>query len=325
MSASLLRALGVLMLLAAILAAVGRAPERSLQSLVPRWAPPPSDFLEMAGPTLPPVVHYRDEGPRSDPAPLLLLHGTASSLHTWEGWVRALQSKRRVITVDLPGFGLTGPTAAGDYSDAAYTDFVLAFMDQLKLRQVVLGGNSLGGAIAWQVALRAPSRVKALVLVDAGGYAFQPEQVPLGFQLASLPLVRDVFKSVLPRQVVRESLRSVYGDPGKVSDALVDRHFELTVREGNRDALMQRMDQFDREGRQAARITQLQLPTLILWGGRDRLIPPRWGQQFAKDIADSQLTVFDSLGHMPHEEDPQTSAAVLSAFLDQALSRPVSN
>jgi hypothetical protein len=131
LSAWLLRAVGVLLMLTALALAVSRAPDRPVQSLVARWAPPPSDFLELRGM----VVHLRDEGPRDDPAPLLLLHGTASSLHTWEGWVRQLKGQRRVISFDLPGFGLTGPFAgqydAGDYRGDAYARFVIDVLDAL--------------------------------------------------------------------------------------------------------------------------------------------------------------------------------------------------
>ncbi|MBT9502581.1 MAG: alpha/beta hydrolase [Burkholderiaceae bacterium] len=306
----LLRAAGLLILLLALGVGLSRAPERPVQSLVPRWAPPPSEFIELGGQ----LVHLRDQGPRADATPIVLIHGTSASLHTWEGWVRELQTTRRVISFDLPGFGLTGPNDSGDYSDPAYVRFVLALMDQLKLKQVVIGGNSLGGEIAWQVAAAAPARVKALVLVDAGGYDFQPESIPLSFQLARLPGARYLIKGILPRKLVEQSVRNVYGDPGKVDSELVDRYFEMAVREGNRVALTQRMAQLE-PGRYASQIPSLKQPTLILWGGRDRLIPPAYGERFKREIAGSELKVFDTLGHVPQEEDPAQTVLALKAFL----------
>jgi pimeloyl-ACP methyl ester carboxylesterase len=305
----------VLLMLTALAVPLSRAPDRDVQTLVARWAPPPSDFIDLGGQ----LVHYRDVGPRNDPAPLLLLHGTASSLHTWEGWVQALRGTRRVITLDLPGFGLTGPSRAADYHGDAYARFVLAVMDHLKLPPVVLGGNSLGGEVAWRVASLAPQRVQRLILVDAAGYAFRPLSVPIGFRIARVPGLNRLSEHLLPRGVVEDSVRNVYGDPARVSSALVDRYYELALREGNRRALSQRFaamaeDQAKIADNQA-RIRALKQPTLVLWGGRDRLIPPEDAKRFNTDISGSRLVVFDALGHVPQEEDAATTVAAVKAFL----------
>jgi pimeloyl-ACP methyl ester carboxylesterase len=119
---------------------------------------------------------------------------------------------------------------------------------------------------------------------------------------------------VLPRSLVAEGVAQVYGDPSKVTPELVDRYFELTLREGNRRALGQRMRQAVR-GEDAHRIREVQVPTLILWGGRDRLIPPQVGRVFEREIAGSRLVVFPELGHVPQEEDPVATVAELRTFL----------
>ncbi len=264
------------------------------------------------------VVHLRDEGPRDDPLPLVLIHGTSASLHTWEGWVAALKGQRRIISFDLPGFGLTGPFTGqyspGDYRGDTYARFVLDLLDALQVPRAVVGGNSLGGEIAWRLAVMAPERVAALVLVDAAGPVFTPESVPLGFAVARLPVVNRIAEWVLPRSVVAQSLTSVYGDPARVTPELVDRHFELTLREGNRRALGQRMQQWVM-GEGAEQIARVKQPTLILWGGRDRLIPPAVGQWLQQQIAGSRLVVFDDLGHVPHEENPARTVAPVKDFL----------
>ena len=281
-----------------------------VSTLAQRWAPAPSAFIEVGGLN----VHYRDEGPRDDPAPIVLLHGTSSSLHTWDGWAETLRAKRRVVRFDLPGFGLTGPNATGDYSDAAYVGFVLQMLDALKLARVVLGGNSLGGAIAWQTAVAAPERVVQLILVDAGGYAFEATSVPIGFRIARMPWLRGLMRHVLPRSVVESSVRNVYGDPNRVTPDLVDRYVAMTLRTGNRDALAQRMAQMS-WGQNLGGLRTLTQRTLILWGGRDRLIPPAHAQQFARDIPGSTMVVFNELGHVPHEEDPQRTVLAVQGFL----------
>jgi pimeloyl-ACP methyl ester carboxylesterase len=308
------RLFGLLLILTVLVLAWSRAPDRSVESLVARWAPPPSDFVELKGM----VVHVRDEGPRDDPLPLVLLHGTGASLHTWEGWVAALKGQRRVITLDLPGFGLTGPFTGAyddaDYSGDAHARFVIDLMDALKLQQVVLGGNSLGGEIAWRAAWLQPARVHSLVLVDALGPPFTPEAVPLGFVAAGIPGLRRLAEEVLPRAVVAQGVASVFGDPARVTDELVDRYFELTLREGNRRALGLVISQ-KQLGQDAERIASLKLPTLILWGGRDRLIPPAVGAEFERLINGSQRVVFPELGHVPQEEDAAVSVVPVKAFL----------
>ena len=207
----------------------------------------------------------------------MLLHGSSASLHTWEGWPAALRATRRVVSFDRPGFGLTGPNASGDYSEAMYLRFVLGMLDALKLQRVVLGGNSLAGAIAWEVAPAAPDHV-------------------------------------LPRSAVEDSVRSVYGQPGRVTPERLDRYAAMTRREGNRRAPGQRMAQINR-GQNAAGIATFKVPTLILWGGQDRRIPPDNAARFGRDIKGSALVMFDGLGHVPQEEDPQRTVAAVQRFL----------
>jgi pimeloyl-ACP methyl ester carboxylesterase len=286
------------------------APDRSVESLMPRWAPPPSRFVTIAGMQ----VHLRDQGPREDPRPILLLHGTSASLHTWDGWVAALAGPHRVIRVDLPGFGLTGPSPDGDYRLAAYVRFVVAVLDHLDVRQAVVAGNSFGGNVAWKVAVDHPERVSRLVLVDAAGYPFTPRSVPIGFRLAQWPALRPLLANLLPRSLVESSVRDVYGHPELITPELVDRYFELTLRAGNRAALSERLRQSP-SGEFAAQIKQVRQPTLIIWGGRDRLIPIDSAHLFQRDIQGSRLVLFEDLGHVPQEEDPVRTAGAVQAFL----------
>ena len=289
------------------------APDRSVDQLKGRWAPSPSQFVAVKGLQ----VHVRDEGPRDDPVPLVLLHGTSASLHTWDGWVADLKGQRRVIRFDLPGFGLTGPDLQNDYSLDAYVRLVEGVVNAMGVQNFVLAGNSLGGQIAWATAAAVPQRVRQLVLVDASGYPMAPQSIPIGFRIARIPGVRRLAEVVLPRGLIQASLRNVYGDPDKVTPELVDRYYELTLREGNRQALAYRFDQMQKAdvAKAVAAIRALKVPTLIVWGGKDRLIPVENGRRFAADIAGSQLVVFDDLGHVPQEEDPQRTVQALRNFL----------
>ncbi|MFN7294125.1 MAG: alpha/beta fold hydrolase [Lysobacteraceae bacterium] len=319
----LLKGMAVLALLA--LVAVGGlvvwawAPDQPAEALMARWGGPPSRIEPILG--LP--LHVRDEGPRDDPTPIVLLHGTGDSLHTWQGWTEALSPTRRVIRYDLPGFGLTGPDPDHDYSMKRQVDVLIAVLDRLGVERAVIGGNSYGGGIAWQAALAHPGRVAGLVLVDASGApaptaaaaaATAPRSGPIAFRLAGMPMLRPLLVRVLPRTVIESSLRNVYGDPSKVTPALVDRYFDLATREGNRAALFARFG-----GRRAPAsmqpVSAITQPTLILWGARDRLIPLAAGERFHAAIPGSELVVFDDLGHVPHEEDPVRTVAPVKAFL----------
>ncbi|MDC8787170.1 alpha/beta fold hydrolase [Roseateles koreensis] len=307
------RMLGLLLIVAALGFAASKAPDRPLETLVQRWAPPPSEFIDLQGQ----LVHLRDVGPRGDPAPLLLLHGTSASLHTWQGWVDGLQKQapaHRVISVDLPGFGLTGPNAQDDYRTAAYVDFLQRLLSHLAVRQVVIAGNSLGGELAWEYAAAHPAQVKGLILVDAAGYAMAPDAIPLGFRLARIPVLGALGDYVLPRSVIERSVRAVYGDPTRIGPEVMERYFELSLRAGNRQALRHRLTQMQ-PGAHSEAIKSLHVPTLILWGDQDRLIPPSVAQSFAHDIAGSRLHMLPGLGHVPQEEDAQASLAPVLAFL----------
>ncbi len=285
-------------------------PDRQLGSLMARWAPEPSSFLELDGMQ----VHIRDTGPRNDPVPLVLLHGMASSLHTFEGWQTALQGEHRVISVDLPGFGLTGPSPQGDYRIDAYTRFVLRLLDTLGVKQVVLAGNALGGEIAWQTAVLAPDRVRKLVLIDSDGYQPSVLSMPIVFQIASMRGLRWVSERILPKAMVAATVRNVFGDPEKATQDKIDRYFELNLRVGNRRALFQRMDQAQ-FGNNATLIRRVQQPTLVMWGERDQMISPEHGTLFCQDIQRCRLVTYPTLGHLPQEEDPEGTLPDLESFL----------
>jgi pimeloyl-ACP methyl ester carboxylesterase len=289
---------------------VNKAPDRSVAELSQRWAPEPSQFLNIAGMN----IHLRDEGPISDKEPIVLIHGTSASLHTWDGWVEVLKEQRRVIRFDLPAFGLTGPDPQNDYRIEHYADVVIAVLDKLQINKSVLAGNSLGGYIAWTTAVLHPDRVSKLILVDASGYPYESKSMPLAFKLSKNPVTSLLLKNVLPRSLVARSIKNVYGNPDLVSDELVERYYQLSLREGNRSALKARFEQ-TLPGPLAKKIQTIKQPTLLLWGKKDQLIPVKLGVKFAQEISNSQLIVFDKLGHVPHEEDAQATVSAVIKFL----------
>lgn len=316
---------GRMMLAAALLAplgvlAVAWAPARGVEALTSRYAPLPSRFIAVDGMR----VHVRDEGPRTDGGaedsvrrarpPVVLLHGTFASLHTWDGWVDSLARERRVIRFDMPGFGLTGPAPDGDEGMRRLVRTTFAVMDSLGVPRAVLAGNSLGGAVAWEAALAQPQRVTGLVLVDAVGYRQSRGPAPVGMRVANLPVLRQLADELLPKPLVAFGLREAYGDPSRLTDDVVTRYHDLVRREGNRRALIRRAltlpQDFGTE-----RLRTLDIPTLIVWGGLDRLVPPQHADSFHRDLSRSRVVVFPGLGHVPHEEDPVRTVAPVRDFL----------
>ena len=295
---------------AGIFIAATWAPEKPVEELKARWAKPPSMFLEIEGMK----VHVRDEGPRDDPSPVVLLHGTGSSLYAWDGWTEALKDRRRVIRFDIAGFGLTGPAPDGLYSRGRDVELLIAVLDKLGVQRCVVGGNSLGGSVAWRAALEHPDRFEGLILVDAGGYPSHATSVPIGFRLAAMPGISWLMQHTLPRILVEQGYRNIFGDPDKVTSEMIDRSVELTQRAGNRRALIARSRQHQPDN-DVSRISQLKIPTLILWGGLDRLVPPDDAERFHREIPGSTLVIFDNLGHAPEEEDPVRTVAAVKQFL----------
>jgi pimeloyl-ACP methyl ester carboxylesterase len=228
-----------------------------------------------------------------------------------------LRRKHRVISLDIPGFGLTGPFPVDDYRIEHYTRFMGAVLDRLGIKHAALVGNSLGGYIAWQTALARPDLVERLVLIDARGYPIDEKTLPIAWRIARIPVLRSLMNRIPPRGFVEKGVLRVYGNRSNVTAALVDRYYEMTMRAGNRRALTVIFQQqsFD----DWSRITKIAIPTLILWGRLDCQAPLSDAERFHKDIADSRLVIFDKLGHVPQEEDPVESIKPLEFFLGDRI------
>ena len=248
----------------------------------------------------------------------MLIHGTAASLHTWEPWVSDLKETKRIITFDLPAYGLTGPNANHDYSQKAYVEMLDSLLIKLKINRCILGGNSLGGSVSWNYAIEHPEKIEKLILVDAGGYPLKSTSVPLAFKLAKIPILSNLLVYITPRAMVESSVKNVYFDPSKVSDQLIDRYFELTLRKGNREAFKERLASSKNT---ASKINTSQLiktikaPTLILWGDHDQLIPVESAYKFHEDLPNDTLVILKNLGHVPMEEDSERSLKAVIAFI----------
>jgi pimeloyl-ACP methyl ester carboxylesterase len=276
-----------------------------VEELKLEYANEQSEFMELNGLS----VHYRDEG---EGMPVVLVHGTAASLHTWDDWTNTLKEHYRVIRMDIPAFGLTGPDPKGDYSIDGYVGFLAQFLDQLHIDSMYLAGNSLGGNIAWNFASEHPDKVKKLLLLDAAGYP-SDEPDPWIFGLARTPVLNLIVSYLTPRFIIKNNLEQVYFDDSKITDSLVTRYHRMSLRAGNRQAFIDRAKTPFVD--HTAKLEQLDMPTLILWGDHDTWIPLEDGQKFAWDIEHSELLVLENTGHVPMEESPEESVGPMIDFL----------
>lgn len=291
------------------------SPSLPPETLIARNANDRSRFIDVGGVR----AHVREHGD-PDGIPMVLVHGSMGSLHMWEGWARELAKKARLISVDLPGHGLTGAWPRDEYTIEAYADFLEVLVDMLNLDRFVLVGHSMGGAVAWTFAATRPDRVSQLVLVDAAGYPRAAGDAPLPVRLARLPLIGDVGIYFKPERLARRSLAEVYADPAMVTPERVRRYAELQRFPGNREATLQRAR--TQEPLDPTPLRRLDVPTLIIWGAKDRWVPTADAFRFQHDIKGARLEIFENLGHNPMEEDPEATAAAVAAFIEPLPRQP---
>ena len=283
-----------------------------LNELKAKYTNTASSFISVHGME----VHFRDEGDQADSIPIVLIHGTASSLHTFDAWTNSLKKSNRVIRMDLPAYGLTGPFPDRNYEMTNYTAFLKDFLIALEVKQCVLVGNSLGGQIAWNFTLEQADMVKKLILIDAAGYPKNSKSVPIAFKLGQTPILKELLTFITPRFMVRTSIENVFFDKSKVTDSLVERYFELTLRAGNRQAFVDRF-KMSGSGDAYKNIKNIQQPTLILWGEKDNLIPVNNAKNFHEDLPNDTLVILENTGHTPMEESPVESLKSVLDFLNK--------
>jgi pimeloyl-ACP methyl ester carboxylesterase len=308
----MMRTLGLILVLLALVAGIawfvfGRggsepAPEAAIDS--PWWSAQ-DRLVDVDGVT----ARVRVEG--LDDAPVLvMIHGFSFSLESWDDWADALSANYRVVRMDLPGHGLTGPDPQARYSVPQTVEFLGGLMDAMDIDRATLVGNSLGGLVAWRYAADHGDRVEKLVLVAPGGFSIngvteEPVDVPVGVRF---------YLTQGPQPVVAGATAALFGDPTRMDPDLPARVHGLMQGEGVGEAMVQRLEVFTLPAPEAdlARVT---VPALILWGGRDAMVPVDHAARFEAAMPDVQLVVYDDLGHIPHEEAPERTLEDVRAFL----------
>ena len=296
----------------------GYAPDTDAAAMKAKYGAGASQFAELQ-PGL--TVHYRDQGKRGGRV-LVLIHGSNASLHTWEPWVERLGSDYRIISMDLPGHGLTGSHPGGVYDYPVFVDVVDRLMSKLGVGKAVIGGNSMGGGTAWMYALAHPEKTEGLLLIDAAGApVWQSKKTPIGFRLMRMPVVKELARFIAPRSMFESSLKTSMSVQSKIDDTLIDRYWDLNRYPGNREATMKRFAlQHNNYPATKEKLAAIKAPVMIMWGEEDNLIPVGSARWFADALPGAKLVVYPKVGHIPMEEVPERSAADVKGWLDGLLS-----
>ena len=276
-----------------------------------RWGGPPSKFVVIDGVRL----HYRDEG--QGPV-VVLLHANYASLFMWDPWVRALEDRYRVIRIDLPAHGLTGPDPRGDYTLEHMQRIFEGFVAERGLARFTVAGTSLGGTIAMRYAALHPERIERLVLLSPG--SLEP-RVRGRTTPAAVPRVADLLGYVTPVAFTRFLLANDFGDPSRLDEATVAEWHAMWMRAGNRLAMLQLLRQYVSGGVED-KIRAVSVPLLLIWGEKNRRVPLALAYEFRDLLVrspDVRLEVLPGVGHMAVQEAPTQTARVMREYLDAPL------
>jgi pimeloyl-ACP methyl ester carboxylesterase len=263
-------------------------------------------------------IRYIDAG--KGPA-VIFLHGLGASLYAWRSNLAPVMAAGfRVVAPDNPGFGGSDKPAHG-YTNADYARFVVALMDSLEITDAVLVGHSMGGAIAAEVAIRFPRRVRGLALIDAAGLGTRE---PMLFRVARWPVIGPLMLSFRTRGLVERLLKSTYADPTKVTPSDVDQYYAPVAQPDYGRAFRAVLREFRFDGL-SGRLARTETPTLVLWGEADRWIPLGVGRALAYQLLRSAFLSVPHAGHAVQEEAPEELNHLLIKFLAEGLPRVPDN
>ncbi len=292
-----------LVIMIIIILLLGYTSDIAIDQLEEKYTNSASKYLHIDGTK----IHYRREG-QGDP--VLLIHGTAASLHTWDDWTEILKDSFEIIRLDLPAFGLTGPLTSSDYSIDNYVTILDAFMKKLNISSFHIAGNSLGGRISWNYACTYPEQIKKMILIDASG--FDNGVTPAVIKMGRSDILSPIFRSVTPRWFIEKNMKEVYHDDTKITDELIDRYHRLSLRPGNRQAFIDRTRVSYPNNTDCLKTINHQ--TLIMWGAHDAWIPLTDAYRYQDLLPNDTLVIYQS-GHVPMEENPVITSHDALQFL----------
>ncbi|MCP4000965.1 MAG: alpha/beta hydrolase [Gammaproteobacteria bacterium] len=271
-----------------------------------------SQFTEVAGVR----IHYRDEGPRDAPA-VVLIHANFASLLGWEPWAEALKDKYRVVRLDMTSHGLTGPDPTGDYTLERTMEITEAFIDALGIEKLTIGGTSLGGTVSVFYTMRNPERVNNLILLSPGSVEGKEQQARRG----KVPDSAYILKYILPRALPEFMLAPGFGGDEQPPEELITRWHDMWLLEGQREAQLDRLSQYD-SGDIGAVFAQVRIPVLLLWGEDNTTAKYEQHEEvihMLKNAESINFVSYPGVGHMATQQAGAEIAVDVRAFLDGTL------
>ena len=253
---------------------------------------------------------------------IVLLHGYAGSSFSWRYWIPSLAARHEVWALDLKGHGSAPAPPDDDYSPHDHAELVYRFILQKDLRDLTLFGHSMGGGIALLVALRLldQGRLRRLVLVASAAY---PQRLPPFVKLARTGRwAQWLFALVPKRRLIGWVLRSIVYDPSNISGAQIEGYAEPLRSAPHRLALIKTAQAIVPPdlGEMTARYSEIDVPTLLLWGRHDGVVPLSVAHELAKTLPRATLEVLEECGHLPPEELPHASLEIVERFLGGDIS-----
>ena len=284
-----------------------------------KYASGASEFLDLNNGSR---IHYRDEGDLYKPA-IILLHGFNGSLFNFERMVPLLSKEFRLISIDLPGFGLTGAIPSMDYSTQNSILVINELTKHLGVEEFSIAGNSMGGGIAWRYALENPEKTHSLILLASSGIYSSEERLQIEESERESPLVWKLMRSnfvsyflslYTPKFFATQGLKTSVYDPNLATDEIANQFHELTLMQGSREAILSRFSKQNYSNEKPDILEKIQAPTLIIHGREDNIISFKSSINLDQYIQNSQLMIYPKIGHLPMYETPARVADDIKKF-----------
>lgn len=261
-------------------------------------------------------IHYKDEGNKEGKV-LVLVHGFADSLFTFDYMIPELENEFRLVRMDFPAFGLTGKVPSNNYGPEAFVKVIHEVTNNLGIQKFSIIGNSLGGSAAWRYALNYPEQLEGLILIAAAGIKNEEDKErKLAPKAVNSPLTGWLFRYVMPKFMIGNILKNVFVDESLITSKNVDRFHDFLILEGSREAIISMSTSGGYKNNSKVEIRNITTPTLIIHGANDNIIPVRTHEYFLSEIVNSKALIYDGVGHIPMLEAPIRTSKDIKEFMN---------
>ncbi len=257
--------------------------------------------------------------PAGKAGPILLLHGFGVSSYSWHNISKPLSQKNKLFLIDLKGFGLSDKPLDNKYSIGNQVEIIVNFIQKNNLQNLILIGHSMGGTVALQTVLQCIKTgnnfLKGLILIDSPAYK---QRLPLFIQILRIPVLNKLIFSFLPAKLCTKLLlKKCFFDDTKITDEMIENYSRFFNMSGSSHALIATAKKLIPKNTDdiTSKYKEIKIPTLIIWGEDDKIVPLSIGQCLEQEIPNSKLAIIPDCGHMPQEEKPEETAEIISDFL----------